>query len=102
MASSDSELQVEDPSHEKDSRAGMKQEDEGDDPMREYYEKEDTILQWLASNPGHKWVDKDFPTTGSQFYEDTANLPPWGLLFKNLEWRRPEEIIKDPKFMVVE
>lgn len=36
--------------------------------MREYYERENVILQWLASNPGQKWTDKDFPTNGTQFY----------------------------------
>lgn len=58
--------------------------------MREYYEKQNAILQWLSNNPGQKWVDKDFAPSNSQFYEDTANLPPWGALFKNLEWKRPE------------
>jgi hypothetical protein len=57
--------------------------------MREYYEKEAVILQWLANNPGQKWVDKDFPANNTQFYEDTANLPSWGAIFKNLEWKRP-------------
>ena len=60
------------------------------------------ILQWLAANPGQRWIDKDFPQNNGQFYEDTANLPPWGPIFKNLEWKRPDEIIKDPKFMIVE
>lgn len=69
--------------------------------MKDYYIKENIILQWLAQNPGQKWVDKDFPTTSSQFYEDPANLPPWGYVFKNLEWRRPEEILKDPKFFIM-
>ena len=58
--------------------------------MREYYEKETAVLQWLAANPGQKWVDKEFQANGTQFYQDTANLPEWGMIFKNLEWRRPE------------
>lgn len=102
VASSDSELQVQDPSQEMgDSRLG-KQEEDNDDPMRDYYDKEAVVLQWLQNNPGQKWVDKDFPAANAQFYEDTANLPAWGAVFKNLEWRRPEEIIKDPKFMLIE
>lgn len=40
VASSDSELQVQDPSMEmRESQAGGKTEEENDDPMREYYEK---------------------------------------------------------------
>lgn len=97
VASSDSELQVEDPAQE---GQGAKEEEEDDDPMREYYEKENAVLQWLANNPGQRWVDKEFPPSNAQFYEDTANLPSWGLVFKNLEWRRPDELVKDPKFML--
>lgn len=70
--------------------------------MREYYEKEAAVLQWLSNNPGQKWVDKDFPISNAQFYEDTANLPTWGAIFKNLEWKRPEEVIKDPRFIMIE
>jgi len=70
--------------------------------MREYYEKEAVILQWLHNNPGQKWIDKDFPANNSQFYEDTANLPTWGAIYKNLEWKRPEEVIKDARFIMVE
>lgn len=91
VASSDSELQVQDPSQEMgESQAGGNQEEENDDPMKQYYQRENIILQWLANNPGQKWTDKDFPVGNGQFYEDTANLPLWGSLFKNLEWRRPE------------
>ena len=52
--------------------------------------KERAVLEWIANNPGQKWVDKDFPPNSNQFYEDTANLPPWGIIPKNLEWRRPD------------
>jgi len=52
--------------------------------MREYFEKETAILQWLSANPGQKWIDKEFAANNSQFYEDTANLPAWGAIFKNL------------------
>ena len=68
--------------------------------MRDYYEQENAVLQWLANNPGQRGVDKEFPPSNAQFYEDTANLPVWGLIFKNLEWRRPDELVKDPKFML--
>jgi hypothetical protein len=83
VASSDSELQVQDPSQEL-SESHKNAEELNDDPMREYYEKETAILQWLSANPGQKWVDKEFATNNSQFYEDTANLPSWGAIFKNL------------------
>jgi hypothetical protein len=70
--------------------------------MRFYYQEESSILLWLQNNPGQKWTDSSFACSTSQFFEDPANLPTWGCLFKNLEWRRPEEIIKDPKFMIIE
>ena len=29
-------------------------------------------------------------------------MPNWGSVLKGLEWKRPDEIIKDPKFMIVD
>lgn len=63
---------------------------------------EDSIIQWLENNPGQKWVDNDFPCNSAQFYENAASIPEWGTTLKNIEWKRPEEIVKDPKFMIVE
>jgi hypothetical protein len=57
-------------------------------------------MQWIHNNPGQKWIDKEFPANGTQFYEDSANVPAWSPILKNLEWRRPDEIIKDPKFLI--
>ena len=71
VASSDSELQVEDPSQsikEGENQADQQQED--DDPMAEYYKQEDAVLEWLANHPGEKWTDPEFTCSYRQFFQD--------------------------------
>lgn len=58
--------------------------------MSLYLKKEEEIIAWLESHPGHKWVDTEFPCNTSQFYEDVANLPSWVSDLKNIEWKRPD------------
>ncbi len=70
--------------------------------MAVYYEQEDRILQWLDNHPGEKWIDLDFQCGYRQFFQDQSILPEWAPQLKNIEWKRPEEIIKDPKFMIIE
>lgn len=82
MASSDSELQVQDPSQDINQKDLA--EEENNDPMQKYIEKQTEILNWIEAHPGQKWVDFEFPCNSSQFYDDPANLPPWGSTLKNL------------------
>ena len=70
--------------------------------MQLYLEKEAEIINWIETHPKQKWVDFEFPCNSSQFYDDPTNLPSWGSTLKNLEWKRPDEVIKEPKFMIVD
>lgn len=72
------------------------------DPMSEYEKKELEILQWCKEHPGELWTDLEFPANNRQFYKDDLNAPAWAGDLKNIEWKRPHEIHKDPKFMIDE
>lgn len=90
MASSDSELQVKDPSQEMNQGDVAEEDAKVNDPMSLYLQKEAEIIAWLEGHPGQKWVDNQFPCNSTQFYEDAANLPEWGCVLKNMEWKRPD------------
>ena len=57
MASSDSELQVKDPSQEMNEGEIADEDEKNNDPMSLYLQKQSEILAWLESHPGQKWVD---------------------------------------------
>lgn len=70
--------------------------------MSEYEKKELEILHWCKEHPDELWTDPDFPANNKQFYRDDLNSPSWASELKNIEWKRPQEIHKDPKFMIDE
>lgn len=65
-----------------------------------YQKKEAEILYWLKNHPGEQWTDKEFPANNKQFFKDQTTVPKWGYELKHIEWKRPQELHKDPKFMV--
>jgi len=67
-----------------------------------YQKKEAEILYWLKSHPGEQWTDKEFHANTKQFFKDPTSVPKWGLDLKHIEWKRPHEVHKDPKFMLEE
>lgn len=70
------------------------------EPMALYQKKQAEIVYWCKNHPEGQWVDKEFPANTRQFFKDPTTIPKWGMDLKNIEWKRPHEIHKDPKFMI--
>lgn len=68
------------------------------DQMEHYQKVEEQCLEYVRKH-GKQWIDSDFPPNNQSLFKNVQDIPYWAQEIKTIKWYRPNEIVKEPKFM---